>query len=443
MTEIRAGEPRGAALRPKVVIVGAGAAGLMAAAQAAACGAAVTVLERNRQAGRKLLLSGKGRCNVTHQGPVRALVDGMPGNGRFLYGALSRFGAQELRAHLESLGVPTEVERGNRVFPRSGDAASVRDALLREAIARGCRFLYGERVVDLVIEEAAAQGRAVAGVTLGDGRTLAADAVIVATGGRSYPGTGSTGDGYQLARQAGHEVVPTFPSLVPLVCEQDWARELTGLSLRNVRLQATAGDGSGGTPGKLADEFGEMLFTHFGVSGPIVLRASRAVSAYFAGGGQLVHLSINLKPALEHEVLDRRVQRDLQKYANRELRNSLDDLAPAALAQVLVSQSGIDPATRSREITRAQRLTLVGLLAGLPLTTTATRGYREAIVTAGGVDLRQVSPKTMESRLVAGLYFAGEVLDIDGYTGGFNLQAAFATGWVAGRAAGAGNDAGS
>jgi predicted Rossmann fold flavoprotein len=418
----------------------------MAAAQAGALGARVTVVERNSQAGVKLLISGKGRCNVTHQAGTRALVEGMPGNGRFLYGALSRFGPADLRAYLASLGVDTVVERGNRVFPASGEAASVRDALLRAAARAGATIIYGERVTELLVTGAAGNGgRRIAGVRLGSGRQLAGEAVVVATGGMSYPGTGSTGDGYRLARNLGHEVTPLYPSLVPLVCDEAWPAALTGLSLRNVKLQAYAEDPGACLPGHgpaarpMAEEFGELLFTHFGVSGPIALRVSRAVSRHLAAGGSAAHLRLNLKPALAADVLDRRLQRDLAAYANREFRNSLADLLPASLAHVVVEQSGIDPATRSRDVTRVQRQELGRLLQSVPMTVRSTRGFTEAIVTAGGVDVRQVSPQTMESRIVPGLYFAGEVLDVDGHTGGFNLQAAFATGWAAGRAAARGN----
>lgn len=427
------------------MIIGAGAAGLMAAGAAARAGAEVTVLERNRQAGRKLLLSGKGRCNVTHQGDVEALVAGFPGNGRFLYGAFSRFGPADLRAFLLGLGVPTKMERGNRVFPESDDASSVRDALLLDATNAGCSFVYERRALELLLEPVATGSQAppggrghrlaARGVKTVDGRTVTGDAVILATGGASYPGTGSTGDGYGLARQAGHKITPLFPSLVPLVCAETWPTTLTGLTLRNIRLYATPADGP--TQAELADEFGELLFTHFGVSGPTVLRASRAVSGFMTGGGGAVRLRIDLKPALSDQVLDQRLQRDLEMFSNREFRNSLGRLVPASLAREIVALSGIDPQKRCREVTREERAGLGGLIKCLELTVTGTRGFREAIVTAGGVDVREVSPRTMESLRVVGLYFAGEILDIDAHTGGFNLQAAFSTGRLAGQSAAA------
>lgn len=426
-----------------MLVVGAGAAGLMAAAQAASLGAQVTVLERNRQAGAKLLISGKGRCNLTQQAAPRALVEGMPGNGRFLYSAFSRFGPAELRATLAAWGVETVVERGNRVFPASQDATTVRDALLRAATRAGAAVRYGERASRvLVTPPAAGLGPGVAGLQLSSGLEPAGEAVIICTGGMSYPGTGSTGDGYRMARETGHAIVAPFPSLVPLECDEPWAGALAGLSLRHVRLLAYGEDpearaGAGLKP--LAGEFGELLFTHYGVSGPIALKVSRVVSRRLQEAGPPVHLRLNLKPALDPEVLDQRLCRDLARYSNREFRNSLGDLLPSSLAGVLVQLSGIEPQTRSRDITRAQRRGLGRLMQAVPLTVRRTRGFEEAIVTAGGVDLRQVSPATMESKVLPGLYFAGEVLDVDGYTGGYNLQAAFATGWVAGRAAAGGN----
>lgn len=422
----------GRAREDPVIIVGGGAAGLVAAARAASLGAPVAILERGREAGRKLLISGKGRCNVTHQAGVQALVEGFPGNGRFLFSALNAFGPDQLREHLAGLGVETKVERGNRVFPSSGEAASVRDALLRDATGKGAVVHYGERAAALVLEPGAGGLRQAVGVRTAAGRLHRCRAIVLATGGLSYPGTGSTGDGHRMAADAGHTIVETAPSLVPLVTEEAWPSRVTGLGLRNVRFRAWAG-GEDRRP--LADEFGELLFTHFGLSGPIVLRASRAVSRALASGAGRVRCEIDLKPALAHDVLDRRLQRDFQAQANRQFRNSLRKLMPSSLASVLVSLSGIDPERRVREVTRQERLGLAGLIKALPLSVVATRGFSEAIVTSGGVDVREVSPGTMESRLVRGLFFAGEVLDVDGYTGGFNLQAAFSTGYLAGGAA--------
>jgi len=429
--------------KPRVVVIGAGAAGLLAAAAAARHGADVTVVERNREPGRKLLLSGKGRCNVTYEGDTAALVDGFPGNGRFLFGAFSRFGSAHLREHLRALGVETKVERGNRVFPVSDDAASVRDALYRDAMDAGCRFRFEQRVTGLQLQRGAGPrgqtGPVVTGVVVtagGVGETIPADAVIVTTGGTSYPGTGSTGDGHALARQVGHVVTPLYPSLVPLETHEQWPAQISGLSLRNIRLRAFDAAGA-----EIANEFGELLFTHFGVSGPTVLRASRAVSGCLARGDGPARLEIDLKPALDFPVLDDRLRRDFEMFANREFRNSLGRLLPASLATQVVVLSSIEPAKRCRDLTRQERASFCALLKALPLTVKGTRGFREAIVTAGGVDVREVSPRTMQSTIAGGLYFAGEVLDVDGYTGGYNLQAAFATGRLAGESAalGAGN----
>jgi hypothetical protein len=360
----------------------------------------------------------------------------MPGNGRFLFSAFTAFGSEQLRAHLARLGVATKVERGNRVFPISDRAETVRDALVRDASAHGVSFSFEERAADLQIrfgsrDPASAE---VQGVSVHGGRTYPAGRVIIATGGLAYSGTGSTGDGHKLARSAGHTIVQPFPSLVPLVCSEEWVHGLAGLSLRNVTL--TAESQGPGRPRRIANEHGEMLFTHFGLSGPIVLRASRAISrALEVDGNRSVVLRIDLKPALTADTLDRRVQRDFAEASNREFRNSLGELLPASLTEPVVALTGIDPHKRVREITRQERLKLVETLKALPVTVTGTKGFKEAIVTAGGVDTREVSPATMQSRLVRGLFFAGEVLDIDGYTGGFNLQAAFSTGWLAGEAA--------
>jgi len=420
-----------------LVVIGAGAAGLLAAATAARGGMRVTIIERNREAGRKLLLSGKGRCNVTFDGTPAALVDGIPGNGRFLHSAFSLLGSSELRFHLARLGVETKVERGHRVFPVSDQAASVRDALLEDCVTAGCAITYQRRVTRLEVVGGGGGRPRVAAALLEEGRRIPASAVLIATGGKSYPGTGSTGDGYQLAGALGHTVTGLTPSLVPLSCAEPWVKELTGLSLRNVRLTvAPPGDRPARRRGT-GSELGEMLFTHFGVSGPLVLRASREVALRMAAGEPEVRLTVDLKPALAPDVLDQRLRRDLVARANRAVRNALADLAPAALVAVLLELAGINPGARANSVTRTQRWRLGTLVKGLPLTVTATRGFGEAIVTAGGIDVQEVSPQTMESRLVDGLYFAGEVLDVDGYTGGYNLQAAFSTGYVAGRCAAA------
>ncbi|MEA4882198.1 MAG: aminoacetone oxidase family FAD-binding enzyme [Clostridia bacterium] len=412
----------------RIAVVGAGAAGLMAAQAAAGASAYVTVYERNSIAGKKLLIAGKGRCNFTHDGPAQEIVDAFDRDGRFLYSALSDFGPQELCELMKSLGVDYKVERGKRVFPVSDRASDVRDALLSSAQRLGAQFVFGSRASRLLIE-----GGAAAGFEDYEGHQVQADAVIIATGGASYPGTGSTGDGYGLARQAGHAVKPPLPALVAMETVEAWPGNLAGLSLKNVEL--TLYD-HGREAGR---EFGEMLFTHWGVSGPIVLSASRAVCTSLRSSQGLAKgrftLAIDLKPALDEQTLDRRVTRDLREASRKQLKNSLDELLPKALIPVVIAISGIDETTTANQVTTEQRSRIVHVLKALPLTVKRTRPLEEAIVTSGGVELSSVDSRTMESKLVSGLYFAGELLDLDAPTGGYNLQAAFSTGHLAGLAA--------
>lgn len=406
------------------VVVGAGPAGMIAAGTAASRGASVALLERNERPGRKLMISGKGRCNLTNDCTLQEFMENVPSGGKFLYSAVSRFLPRDVMAFFEGLGVPLKVERGRRVFPVSDKAVDIVDALNHWCEKAGVRKVHG-RAEALLLE-----GGALRGVRLEGGGTLAAPAVAVCTGGISYPATGSTGDGYALARQAGHRVGEPRPSLVPLETVEAWPRDAQGLSLRNVRL--TAVETRTGRP--VFEEQGEMLFTHFGVSGPLILSASARMSRMREGAYRLV---IDLKPALSAEQLDARLQRDLLKYANRDFANSLGDLLPAKLIPVFVALSGIPGQEKSNQLTREQRLHAGGVLKGMELTVKGFRPVEEAVVTSGGVSLREVNPGTMESKLVPGLYFAGEVLDADGFTGGFNLQIAFATGRAAGLALGA------
>lgn len=394
----------------------------MMCAYTAACGGAqVVLLEPNRQLGRKVRITGKGRCNVTNDCDTKTFLQNIPGEGRFLYSALSRFSSQDTQAFFESLGVPLKVERGNRVFPVSDRAHDIADALADALISAGVevRQTAAKRIV--------IENGAVTAVETASGR-IGCRAAAVCTGGLSYPATGSTGDGLRFAKAAGHTVTPTRPSLVPLECSEPDCAEMQGFSLRNVRLTVF---GESGKP--IYSELGEMMFTHFGVTGPLVLSASAHMPG--AGFGQRSYaMEIDLKPALDEKKLDARILRDFEKYHNRDFQNALFDLAGRSMIPVLVRRSGIDPAQKVHEITREQRHALVQLFKHFKLTATGTRPFSEAIVTAGGVALKEITPRTMESKLVSGLYFAGEVLDLDAYTGGFNLQIAWSTGYAAGQA---------
>ena len=407
----------------QVIVVGGGAAGLMAAGQAAGLGASTLLLEKMRRPGRKLRITGKGRCNLTNVAPLPEFVARFGPGGRFLRQAFSRFFSAELVAFLDELGLPTVTERGGRVFPTSDRAQEVVDALLRWVDERGVILRTGSPVERLLLE-----GGRVVGVGLSGGRTFCAGAVVLATGGASYPATGSTGDGYRLAESVGHSITPIRPALVPLVTAGDVAPRLQGLSLRNVTLRVWV-EGK-----KQAEAFGEMLFTHFGVSGPLVLAQSRGVVDALRQG-QDVSLSIDLKPALDERKLDARLLRDLDMHGKRQFQTLLKDLLPSKLIPVCVDLTGISPHKVGHQITARERKRLRRWLKDFRLQVTGHRSFKEAIITAGGVSTRQVDPRTMASRLVGGLYFAGEVLDVDADTGGYNLQAAFSTGWVAGRSA--------
>lgn len=406
----------------QIVVVGGGAAGIFAAISAVRQGANVTVLEKNKRLGVKLLITGKGRCNLTNIGDVESIIANFPDKGVFLYSALYQFSNDDLIQLLKSLNVETKVERGGRVFPVSDKAKDVVDALTAYLKMLKVNLRLNTKVEGLKVEN----GRAV-GVLL-EGKVLRADAVIVTTGGLSYPRTGSTGDGYKWAKDVGHKVTKLYPSLVPLEVKEEWPKELAGLTLKNVKITAYQKER------KVAEQFGEMLFTHFGVSGPIILSLSRFIVPLLYEKKEVM-LTIDLKPALSFEKLDDRVKRDLQKYANKHLKNSLHDLLPKALIIPFIELSQIPMDKTCNQITKEERLKIVYLLKHLPVTIDKARSFDEAIVTHGGVDLKEIDPTTMESKLIKGLYFAGEVLDIDAFTGGYNLQAAFSTGFVAGQAA--------
>lgn len=399
-----------------VVVVGGGASGMMAAGTAAERGRRVLLVERNRMLGRKLRITGKGRCNLTNMTDVEDLVAHIPGNGRFLRGAFYRFGPQHLVEFLHEWGLETKVERGKRVFPVSDASADVVAALERFLQAHGVVVRTECPARSLVVQES------IRGVRLAGGAVVPAPAVVLATGGASYPRTGTTGDGYRMAQEAGHTIVPIRASLVPLEVAEPWAPQLKGLSLRNVELYALSPEGD-----VMWQERGEMLFTHFGVSGPLVLSASRHIV-----GRQGCRLRIDLKPALSEEQLDARLQRDFQAALRRHVGNALADLLPHALLPVVLREAGIAEEHPVHQVTRAQRLALVHTLKGLMLTVSRPRPLDEAIVTAGGVATAEVDARTMQSRLVPGLFLTGEVLDLDAYTGGFNLQIAFTTGRIAG-----------
>lgn len=406
--------------RADLIVVGGGAAGMMAAGTAGELGLNVILIEKNARPGRKLGITGKGRCNLTNNCSVQDVITAVPTNPRFLYGAVSRFAPQDTMAFFEGHGVPLKTERGRRVFPQSDRAGDIIDALTRFLREHHVKILQGE-ARKLLIEEGGVRG-----VVLRDGTELLAPKVIVACGGASYPGTGSTGDGYRLARQAGHSVLPLRPSLVPLVEQGGDCARMQGLALKNAAVRVYE------RQKLIYEDFGELLFTHFGVSGPVVLSASSHMRRMEPG---VYRLEIDLKPALPPEKLDARLQRDLEENSNKDFINSLGALLPRKMIPILVERSGIPPETKCNAITREQRRDFAALLKGFSVNIKGFRPIEEAIVTSGGVNVREINPKTMESKLVHGLYFAGEVLDVDAYTGGFNLQIAFATGRLAAQAA--------
>ena len=398
-----------------LVVIGGGASGMLCSALAAQRGLRVVLLEPQKTLGRKLRITGKGRCNVTNNCDVRTFMSNIPGDGRFLYSAINRMTPESTMELFEQLGVPLKTERGSRVFPQSDNANDVASALIR-FMERG-----GVKIVHRAAKHIAAENGAVTGVVTAD-ETIACRAAVICTGGLSYPLTGSNGDGYRMAQELGHTVTPRRASLVPLESDDDYCAQMQGFSLKNVSLSAYEDD-------KLIyRELGEMLFTHFGVSGPLVLSASSHMRRFSQAN---YRLEIDLKPALDEKKLDARLLRDFEKYANRDFANALCDLAGRAMIPVLVELSGIPAEEKVNSITREQRQRLLRLFKAFPVSVSGTRPIDEAIVTAGGVSLKEIDPRTMESKLVQGLHFAGEVLDLDAYTGGFNLQIAWSTAYVA------------
>ncbi len=399
-----------------VIVVGAGAAGLMCAGTAANRGRRVLLIDKNKRPGRKVLITGKGRCNVTNFCDTQDFLQAVRRNPRFLYSAMGAFSCYDVYAFFEELGVPLKVERGNRVFPESDKSADIVDSLVDWIIEAGVELRQGQ-VDALLLEDGEVKG-----VRIGS-KEITAESVVICTGGKSYPVTGSTGDGYKLARSAGHTVTRLSPSLIPITIKEKYCADMMGLSLKNVVLTVKEGEK------EIFSSLGEMLFAHFGISGPLVLSASSHMDVSKMHN---YRITLDLKPALDEAKLDARLLRDFEENKNRDFINSLGALLPRKLIPVAVQLSGIAPATKIHDITREQRLNFVHLLKNFPLTPTGFRPIEEAIVTSGGVDVSEIQPSTMESRKTKGLYFAGEVMDIDAYTGGYNLQVAWCTGHLAG-----------
>ena len=407
-----------------VIVVGGGAAGMMAAIFAARNGQNVTLLEKNEKLGKKIFITGKGRCNITNASEIEDLFSAVISNPKFLYSGFYSFTNDQVIHFFEELGVATKIERGNRVFPVSDHSSDVIAALTREMQHLKVKVQLHCEVKELLINNE----REIKGVRLANGKKMTADAVVVATGGISYPSTGSTGDGYRFARNCGHKVTELFPSLVPMEVKEWYAKELQGLSLKNIEIHITDGKK------KLYDEFGEMLFTHYGVTGPVILSASSIVGKTLEKKELVLH--IDLKPALTEEQLDKRLLREFEANHNKQFKNAIDSLLPAKLRPVIIELSGLEEEKKVHEITKEERLNLLRLIKDFHMTLTGLRGYNEAIITKGGISVKEIDPGTMESKLIKNLYFAGEVLDLDAVTGGYNLQIAWSTGYLAGISAG-------
>lgn len=402
----------------KIIIIGGGAAGLIASATAAKRGEDVTVIEKNARPARKIMITGKGRCNVTNACfDLDDLINNVVTNKRFMYSAFSSFMPYDTIALIEEMGVPTKIERGNRVFPVSDKAVDIVDALVKNAKQSGVKFLEGT-VTSFNVEN-----NVIKSVNLADGSTVDGDAFAICTGGMSYRSTGSTGDGYALAKSVGHSIVDVEPALVSLVASNGFVPKLQGLSLRNISVKLLDGER------EVYSDFGEMIFTHYGVSGPVILSASSHMTHPKEHNYKIV---IDLKPALDEQTLDKRIQRDFTENTNKDFINSLSKLLPNKLIPVIIKLSGIEPSEKVNQITKAQRQNLVHLLKNFTVNISDFRPINEAIITSGGINVKEINPKTMGSKLVDNLYFAGEVIDVDAYTGGFNLQVAFSTGYLCG-----------
>lgn len=406
-------------MNKKCIVIGGGAAGMMAAIAVAGTGIEVELLEKNEKLGKKIYITGKGRCNVTNDCEPETFFENVVSNPKFLYSAFYTFDPSQIIQLLQNNGCPLKVERGNRVFPVSDHSSDVIKTLHKAMLDKKVKISLHTEVKSLLIQDGVC-----CGVELSDGRKIKADAVVVATGGMSYASTGSTGDGYRFAQQTGHKLVETKPALVPFTVKESWPLSLQGLALKNVEL--TLQDGKK----QVYNGFGEMLFTHFGISGPLILSAS----SYYAKKyyGKELELYIDLKPALTKEQLDKRILRDFEEKQNKQFKNALDGLLPSKLIPVIIQLTQIPADKFIHDITREERITLVELLKKLPLTVTGTRPFNEAIITQGGVSVKDINPSTMESKMISNLYFAGEVLDLDALTGGFNLQIAWSCGYLAG-----------
>ena len=425
----------------KVIVIGGGPAGMFAAYFAAKNGHKVTLLEQNEKLGKKLYITGKGRCNITNASDMEDLFANVVSNEKFLYSAFYSYTNDQVVDFFESYGLRTKVERGNRVFPVSDHSSDVIATLTRALKDVGVEVKLYTKVAKLISEtyfdengetvvadkKAEIVKQVIKGVVLQDGTNMFADAVVLATGGISYPSTGATGDGYRFAEGLQHKIVEPTPSLVPFEIQESWVTEMQGLALKNVAITIER-EGK-----KLYSDFGEMLFTHFGVSGPMILSASASIKpAFFKDFAHELTLKIDLKPALDKEHLDKRILKDFEEAKNKQYKNSIQKLLPSKMIPIIIRLSGIDPDKQVNEITKEERMKLVELLKGLPMTIIGLRGWNEAIITKGGVSVKHVNPSTMESKLVNGLYFAGELLDLDAMTGGYNLQIAWSTGYLAG-----------
>jgi predicted Rossmann fold flavoprotein len=413
----------------KIVVVGAGAAGMMAAGIAArelkdnGISGEVLLLERNAACGKKILITGKGRCNMTNSTDIKGIMANIPGNSSFLYSSLNNFSAEDIIEFFESIGVKTKVERGNRVFPVSDRAKDVADALIRFCTSNGVIIKCNSRVKSADISD----GR-ISSVTVdiaGVENRFDCDKLIIATGGKSYPRTGSTGDGYNIAKNLGHTIITPKPSLIPLLTDDSHITDLQGLSLKNIKVTFYDKFDK-----KIYDDFGELLFTHFGLSGPVILSASRHLLDY---DYKNIVCLIDLKPALSEEQLDKRLLRDFETYSGKMFKNSLKDLFPQKLIPLMIELSKIDPEINVAQIEREQRKWFVQVIKNIKVPIVGSGKIEEAVITVGGVDTKEINPKTMESKLIKGLFFAGEVIDVDGYTGGYNLTIAFSTGYAAGK----------